>query len=219
MTCVTWRRLPGGRTPGTLPPRGADLAIHAPGDVVRQWPDLIASERQLAAAVARIGVARAELYPRLSLTGAFSYQSLSASTLLAGASRAWSVGPTIRLPIFDRDRLRAAVQVADARAEQALISHERAVLAALGECEDALTRLAQARERRAHLDAALAARETALAAAANRRAQGLENELGVLDARERARLARDATIQGRLDEAVALVAVAKAMGGGIEVGP
>lgn len=211
-------RLPGGPAPTALPPRGADLAVRAPGDVLRQRPDLAASERLLAAAVARVGVAEAELYPRLSLTGAFSYQSLSAGTLLEGASRAWSLGPSIRLPIFDRGRLRAAVRAADARAEQALISHERTVLAALGECEDALTRLAQARERRAHLDAALAARETALAVAANRRAQGLENELAVLDARERVRLARDATVQGRLDEAVALVAVAKAMGGGIEAG-
>ena len=212
-------RLPGGALPDTLPPRGADVALRAPGDVVRLRPDLIASERQLAAAVARVGVAQAELYPRLSLTGAFAYQSLSASTLLEGASRAWSVGPTLRLPIFDRGRLRAAVRVADARAEQALIRHERTVLAVLGECEDAFTRLTQARERRLRLGEALTARETALAAAANRRAQGLDNELAALEARERVRLARDATVVARLDEAVALVTVAKVMGGGIEVGP
>lgn len=117
-----------GQMPGTLDAElAADAPIPAPPDVLaagvpsealRHRPDVRAAERRLAAATARIGEASAALFPRFSLTGSFGLQSQELNDLPEGDSRFWVVGPAVRWPILDFGRVRAAIGVQDARADE-----------------------------------------------------------------------------------------------------
>nr|MBA3686210.1 TolC family protein [Planctomycetota bacterium] len=202
--------------PSAIPVPIAGLAMVAPADLVRRRPDLRLRERQVAAAVARSGIAEAELYPRLSLSGSFAYESTRASDLFDSASRAWSIGPSIRVPLFNRGRLKQQVAVQDARAEQAVAAYEHAVLQAYADVENALASLARQGERAAQLDRQVAALASALELAEQRHQEGLDSYLAVIDARTRLVDARDVRAQARLDAARQLVALAAALGGGWE---
>ena len=87
-----------------LPPLTATIGV--PADLLRQRPDIRRAERQLAAQTARIGMARAELFPRFSLTGSFGYESVDTDNLFDADSRVFSLGPSLRWHIFDGGRIR-----------------------------------------------------------------------------------------------------------------
>src|SRR5262249_14600189 len=119
----------------SAPPR---LIVGLPSELVLRRPDVRVAERRLAEATAAIGIATADLYPRISLTGAFGLDSLSSADFLKWESRAWSLGPSIRWPIFAGGRIRAQIAVQNAQQEQALASFEKSVLVALEDVENAL---------------------------------------------------------------------------------
>ena len=123
-----------------LPPQAH---VGLPSELLRRRPDIRRAERQLAAANAEIGVATADLYPKFSLSGAFGVQSISASDWFSAPSRFWSIGPTIRWPIFDAGRIRANIEVRNARQEQALTAYEKTVLTAFEDVENALVSYAK----------------------------------------------------------------------------
>ena len=100
-----------------------------------------------AAATAQIGVATADLFPKFSLTGAFGLQSVSASDWFTGGSRFWSVGPTIRWPIFDAGRIRANIEVRNAQQEQLLIQYQKSILTALEDVENSLVSYSREQQR------------------------------------------------------------------------
>jgi outer membrane protein TolC len=106
--------------------------------VLRQRPDLRRAERQLAAATARVGVATADLYPRVFLLGSTGLDSLAASDFFSTDSKTWSVGPSISWPIFRARQIVASIEVRDAQEQQALIGYRQAILNALEEVENAL---------------------------------------------------------------------------------
>lgn len=135
--------------PIPVPPVKA--AVGTPADIVRKRPDVRAAERRLAAEQARIGVARADLLPRLTLGGSLGVASEDASDLFDNGSGLFGFGPSIRWTLFDGGRLRRRVDVQDARAEQALIRWERAVLLALEESENAMTGFVRGQVRRSAL--------------------------------------------------------------------
>ncbi len=174
------------------------------------------AERRLAAAVARIGVSEAELYPRISLTGSFGYESDSGGDLLKSASRYWSIGPSLRWPLFSSGRIRARIAQANARADQAAILYEQTVLQALGEVEDALVAEGRGGEQLVQLDAAVSAAERAVEIAAERRRAGIDDQRAVLIQRRALLQAEDKREQSRLARTLATVALAKALGGGWE---
>jgi hypothetical protein len=87
----------------TAPP---EVPVGLPADLLRRRPEIRRAERQVAAATARIGVAAADLYPKLSLTSSIGLESLQLADLAKGVSRFWSVGPTLSWPIFDAGRIR-----------------------------------------------------------------------------------------------------------------
>src|SRR5947207_5587822 len=123
-----------GREPGSLreemlavaaiPAPPPEVPIGLPSELLRRRPDLRRAERELAAATARIGVATAELYPKFSLTGFFALESVSSGDFAKWGSRAWSVGPTINWAIFQGGRIRARIEVENARQEQAAVVYE-----------------------------------------------------------------------------------------------
>lgn len=201
-------------TPAPLAALPTDVAVGTPADLIRRRPDVQAAERRLAAATARIGVATADLFPRLSLNGTLATVSPTLGGLFEARSEAYSAGPLVSWAFFDLGRVKARIRASDADTRAQLATYEGTVLRALEESENAL--IAYDRNRRAaeHLkDAAVAGREGARLARA-RFENGVSDFLPVLDA-ERALLEAEAHLaETRTNAATSLVAVYKAVAGG-----
>jgi NodT family efflux transporter outer membrane factor (OMF) lipoprotein len=201
---------------GAIPAPPPEVPVGLPSELLRRRPDLRRAERELAAATARIGVATADLYPKFSLTGFFALESINASDFVKWGSRAWSVGPTIQWSIFQGGRIRARIEVENARQEQAAIVYERSILVALEEVEDALIAYAKEQAHRAELSDAVKANAKAVDLANQRYGQGLVDFLNVLDAQRSLYLSQDALVQSERRISEHLVALYKALGGGWE---
>ncbi|HEX9788878.1 MAG TPA: efflux transporter outer membrane subunit [Candidatus Binatia bacterium] len=196
-----------------LPPQAH---VGLPSELLRRRPDIRRAERQLAAANAEIGVATADLYPRFSLSGAFGVQSISASDWFSAPSRFWSIGPTIRWPIFDAGRIRANIEVRNARQEQALTAYEKTVLTAFEDVENALVSYAKEQLRYRSLMDAVVANRRAVAMADELYKNGLIDFLNVLDSQRALYSAESDVAQSEAAMATNLVALYKALGGGWE---
>lgn len=196
-------------------PQPAALQVESvPAQVLRQRPDLASRERELAAASAEIGVARADLYPSLSLSGSIT---VSASSLASSAA-SWSFGPSLSLPIFDGGRRRAAVDSARAGYTAALADYRQGVRNVVKEVEQALVNLDSA-GRRAD-DAATAAREYRRyfhATEVSWRA-GRDSLLTLEEARRTALSAEIQQITLQRDRVAYWIALYKALGGGWQPG-
>lgn len=200
--------------PGPLPAAVPRVPIGLPSDLLRHRPDLREAERRLAAATARIGQAKADWFPKFYLTGAAGLQSLEASDFLDAGSRFWSLGPTMRWPVFSSGRIRQNVRVQDAREEQALLQYEQILLLALEEVENALVAFGREQERHEALLQAEHASELAVTLANDRHRGGLASFLEVLIA-ERALLQfQDDSAQSERRLGQNLVRLYKALGGG-----
>ena len=126
-------------SPKQLPAIAKALNIGNPGDLLQQRPDIMSAERKLAAATARIGVAKADLFPRVSLSGFLGFTAGRGSQIGSAAANAWALGPRITWPAFDLGSVRARLRGADAEADGALASYEQQVLLALEESENAFS--------------------------------------------------------------------------------
>ena len=199
--------------PGTLPPAPPEVPQVLPSELLSRRPDLRRSERELAAATARIGVAKADLFPRFNILGAFGRRSSDISSLNA-SSQFWSGGFFVQWPIFAGGRIRANIHMQEARQEQALLRYEEAILIALEEVENSLTAHERELRRQESLRTSVAANRRALELATERYTSGLENFLAVLDAQRSVYAAEDQLVQSQRNVAVALIAVYKALGGG-----
>lgn len=206
---------PEWETEAPLPPLAADLAIGVPADLLRRRPDIRRAERELAAASARVGVATADLYPRLTLNGSFGLASEEFGNLFEADSRTWGVGPlAVRWPVFDAGRVRSGIRVQEARQEIALVAYERTVLEAYEEVANALVAYARVRERRASLSAAVDATRQAVDLANDLWSRGLTDFLNVLDTQRELFELEDQLAASDAEVATNLVALYKALGGG-----
>ena len=201
------------RIPDTLPPPPGALAIGEPITLLRRRPDVAAAEYAVLAAAARAGVAAAELFPRLVLTGGAGLQSYGVGDSSNRGLR-FGFGVGFTLPFLEWNRIRQRILAADATAEIALADYERTALSALEEAERAITFYVQERERFGHLDLAAQSARAAANLARQRFQFGADNFLTVLDA-ERVRLdAEDRLAQSRVDVTRQAASVFKALGGG-----
>ena len=114
------------------------IIVGLPAELLRQRPDIRRAERILAAQTAQIGVAKAELYPRFSLSGTFALDANHSEGFFEGSNRAWGFGPSFRWNLFDGGRIRNNIKIQEARTEQALIGYEQTVLLALEDVENAM---------------------------------------------------------------------------------
>jgi multidrug efflux system outer membrane protein len=194
-----------------LPPAAR---VGLPSELLRRRPDIRRAERQLAAASAEIGVATADLYPKFSLSGVFGVNSVSASDWFSAPSRFWSIGPTISWPIFDAGRIRANIEVRNARQEQALTQYEKTVLTAFEDVENALVSYAKEQVRYRSLMDAVTANRRALVLADELYKNGLVDFLNVLDSQRALYSAENDLAQSEAAMATNLVALYKALGGG-----
>src|SRR5262249_34844926 len=118
--------------PRSLPPAAPTVPQVLPSELLTRRPDLRRSERELAAATARIGVAKADLFPRFNLIGSFGRRSNDLSSFNA-TSQFWSGGFFFQWPIFAGGRIVSNIRVQEARQEQALFQYQKAILIALEE--------------------------------------------------------------------------------------
>jgi outer membrane protein, multidrug efflux system len=213
-----------GRTPEALvaelmkvqaiPTAKLDMSIGLPSDLLLRRPDVRAAERRIAAANARIGVAKSDLFPHLSLTGSAGLESLDASGFLNGASHYFSFGPGLSWLIFDAGKVRFRMLAERGRTDEAAAVYQRTVLGALTDVETALVSYAQVSVQREKLAAETSAEVDAVKVATELYKQGVVDFLSVLDL-ERALLAADDRLSlADRDTALALVALSKALGGG-----
>jgi NodT family efflux transporter outer membrane factor (OMF) lipoprotein len=190
-------------------------ATGSPGDLLRRRPDLIAAERQLAASNARIGVALAEYYPKLSLIGLIgSATSVSSGNLFGnGAGQAAGV-LGLRWRLFDFGRINAQIDLARGQEAEALAAYRLAVLHATEDVENAFSALVKREEQATVLDRGVdslgRAREASFAAYQ----KGIVSLIEVLKADEDLLHASDTRAQAQTESARAAVAAFKALGGG-----
>lgn len=220
-----------GEQPGTLevpPGKSSDavsnsllepLAVGEPEALMRRRPDIRAAERGLAAATARIGVAAADLFPQLSVSGFLGFITGEADQLGESASEAWSVTPTLSWAALDLGSVRARLRATRAQADGALAFYEQTVLRALEETENAFVAYAQNQSRLASLVLQAAASGRAAELARIRYREGAIEFLRLLDAERTLLEADDAVASAETDLNTSVVAIYKALGGGWEVAP
>ncbi len=200
--------------PKALPPLPPEIPAGLPSDLLRRRPDVRAAERELAASTADIGVAVADLYPRFSLTAGPGLVSTALSTLLQWGSRSFSIGGALNWPLFNGGKTRGNIEVANARQEQAMIGYRKAVLTALRDVEDALSRTEGDRGQLARLEAAAAAASRAEELARTRYRGGLVTYSDVLLAQAKRLNLEEQVVQTKGALARDSVALFKALGGG-----
>ncbi|CAN7229747.1 efflux transporter outer membrane subunit [Pseudoxanthomonas sp. LjRoot168] len=211
-----------GKRPGELDsllaPRPAPafakaLPIGDTTELLRQRPDVRAAERRLAAATARVGVATADLFPRVSLRGFIGFLSGGWGNLVNGDNRAWQVTPSISWAAFDMGSVRARLRASEAQADGVAAQYEKAVLGALEETENALLSYAkQQAQLKLRLEQSVAARRAAELAEVRYRA-GSSDFLTLLDAQRTQLAADDALAQAEAGVNVGVVAIYKSLGG------
>jgi len=197
-----------------IPAVSPSLAVGVPADVLRQRPDVRRAERQLAAQTARIGVAEAELYPRLTLSGSIGLESLSSSSLFSSGSRTASGGIGISWRIFDAGAIRQNIEVQSALQEQHLMAYEAAVLNSLKEVENTLTAFAEEEQRRQALEAAVQAARKAAEQSGFKYQTGLTDFDSVLEAQRSLLTFQDELAQSDGTVVSNLIRLYKALGGG-----
>lgn len=214
-----------GRPPGSLigelsapaPPARlpAEIPVGTPDDLLRRRPDIRQAERMLAGATSRIGVATAELFPRVSLNGSLGRAGFSIGDLGHPANTFFTaVLPQVRWRILDGGRVRAEIDASRARAAAAAAQYEVVVLRAQREAEDALTRLARQQDRRVRLEASVERARRAAALAREQYGRGLTSLLEVLDAERTQLSAQDALAMSETAVVTGTVTLYRALGGG-----
>ena len=198
-----------------IPMTPVEVAVGLPAELLRRRPDVRRAERELAAATARVGVATADLYPRLTLTGIVGLQSADLVDLAENASRFWAAGPiALAWPLFDAGRIRSTIEVQNARQEQAIAFYERTVLIAVEDVENALVAFVREQVRRQALARAVDANRRAVDLASEQYTSGLADFLNVLESQRSLYTAEDQLTLSERAVVSNLIALYKALGGG-----
>jgi NodT family efflux transporter outer membrane factor (OMF) lipoprotein len=200
--------------PGDIPLPPLKATIGVPADLLRQRPDIRRAERLLAAQTARIGVAKAALYPSFSLTGTFGFESVNADDLFNADSNVFSFGPSLRWNIFSGGRIRNLVKAQDAVTKRYLFSYEQSILNALREVENALKAYIEDRVRLDALKRSVTAARQSVELATNLYKQGLVDFQPVLDAKRDQFNFENQLAAARGNSAANFVRLYAALGGG-----
>jgi NodT family efflux transporter outer membrane factor (OMF) lipoprotein len=226
-----------GQPPGTvdgmlvastgIPTAPVEVAVSVPAELLRRRPDILRAELLSMAQGERIGVARADLYPRFSLFGEIGVQTSTGAgelsndadlgDLFKGGSIFWAFGPRVVWPIFNYGRIKNNVRVQDARFQQQLVDYQNTVLEAAREVEDGLVGYLKSQEATAFARNAAAAAQRSADLAMTQYREGAVDYQRVLEA-QRSLLQEQITLtQSRSSIATNLIALYKALGGGWEL--
>ena len=205
-------------TVGEIPVPPGEIAVGIPADLIRRRPDIRAAERTLAAATARIGEAKAELYPKLSLTGQFGFTSTSFSDLFNWSSRAYAAGPAVSWNLFNGGRFQSLIDRQESVTRQALLAYEQTVIEAIGEVESSLNAFVCAVQQRTDWNDAVAEAHQAYRLTRQQYEQGVTDLFSVITAQQNLLTAEDSLAQAQGLAAQSLVSVYRALGGGWTAG-
>lgn len=202
---------PAPDAPPASPPT---IPAGLPAALLERRPDVAAAEANLAAANARIGVAKAAFFPAVSLTGSAGYASAELDQLFRADSRLWAIGPSVHLPLFQGGRNRANLARSRAAYEENVALYRQRVLVAFREVQDALTATRLLAEQAAAQERAVAAARRAGELAQTRYASGYVNYFEVIDAQRALLGAERAATQAGTQRLLNSVALVRALGGG-----
>lgn len=199
-----------------VPPVPPRIPVGVPSELARRRPDIRDAEAQLHAATANIGVAVANFYPSVTLSGSVGLQSLQPWQMFNFNARDYSVGPGITIPIFQGGQLRATLELRKAQEQEAAINYQKTVLTAWNEVDNALTAYRTEQARRDQLVQAVAENQRALSLAQSRYQDGVADFLQVLTAQQNLLSTEQQLALATTNVSNNLVAVYKALGGGWE---
>lgn len=202
-----------------LPTLPQSLALGSPEALLRRRPDIRVAERQLASAAASVGVAVADLFPRITIDASIGLTAPRFNLLDESGNDRRSFGPSMSWGLLDFGHVYQRIRAAGARNAAALASYEQTVLLALEETENALSDFARERQRLEHLARAAKASGEAADLAGQRFEGGVSDFLTALDAYRTSLDAEDQLAISQTRVATSLVAIYKALGGGWEIAP
>ncbi|HEX4053813.1 MAG TPA: efflux transporter outer membrane subunit [Tepidisphaeraceae bacterium] len=202
--------------PARLPMVPENIAPGLPVDLLRRRPDIREAEREVAQATARVGVATANLFPRVAITAGIGMQGQGLGRTPAVNSFLWSAGPSAYWPLLDFGTLDALIGIEDLRTHEALVNYKRTILAAVEEVENAISSYDAQQQRLRDLANALTASQRAVDLAQQRYNRGLTDFLNVLDAERQLYELQDQYAVAQEDVVVQFISLYKGLGGGWE---
>lgn len=195
-----------------LPPA---LPVTVPSALVHKRPDIRVAEADLQAANAAIGVATAQMYPDINLSGSLAAQALSTATLFNGSSLLWNIAADLAVPIFHGGALEAQEDMAQANYQATLATYQQTVLTAFGQVADLLRALKHDAQQQEAAQAAYAASDAALKLQRLSYGEGKTDLLQLLDAQRGLQQASLGLVRARAQRLQDTAALAVAMGGGM----
>ncbi|MBB5402932.1 NodT family efflux transporter outer membrane factor (OMF) lipoprotein [Paraburkholderia sp. JPY162] len=200
--------------PQTVPPVPPVVPVGLPSTLARRRPDIRRAEANLHAATASVGVAVAQFYPDVSLTGKAGTRATNARDLARWSHLFYSFGPTVSLPIFEGGALVANLRMSEAQQAEAALDYRKTVLTALRDVDNALVVYRTDQARRDALADSVSAQLTSFDLSRDSYRKGLTSFINVLDAQRQLAQAREQYAQGTTQVSTDLVALYKALGGG-----
>jgi NodT family efflux transporter outer membrane factor (OMF) lipoprotein len=197
-----------------IPVIHGDVAVGIPGDLIRRRPDIKSAERQVAAQMLRVGVAKANLYPTFTLSGTFTFGAQNLLNVLTPASFGATVLGAVQQAILNRRSLKAQVKLQNALLDQYEASYDSTLLGGVRDVENSLQAFGQDQVRRKLLASASVSAEQSAAMARELYASGLKDFLTVLDSERTMLVVQNNLVQTDAAVASDLIQIYKAMGGG-----
>ena len=202
-----------------IPATGLETAVGVPADLIRRRPDIRGAEQRLVAQTARVGEAKADLYPKLTLSGSLGWEALALGGLISPANMVAAVGAGISWSIFKQGSVRAQIEIEDALQEQALIEYETVLRTAVEEVENALVGLVKESRKQESLAKAVKAAREASDLALREYKNGLSDFQKVLETQQSLASFEDQMAASRGQAALNLITMYKAVGGGWSATP
>jgi multidrug efflux system outer membrane protein len=198
----------------TEQPQPPELPAGLPSALLERRPDIRQAEQQLVAVNANIGVAKADLFPQIAVTGSGGLQSVALASLFSGSAGFWAVGASAAQSVFDGGRIRNRVRLAEAQQQEAALVYQRTIQQAFRDVADALIAYRKTREFRVQQEQLTRAAEDATRLSTLRYQGGATSYLEVLDSDTRKFAAQLNLVQAQHDELQSVVRTYRALGGG-----
>jgi multidrug efflux system outer membrane protein len=213
-----------GKNPESIPrgmklvdqPHAVEVPAGLPSSLLERRPDIQQAEQELIAANAQIGVAKAQYFPQISLTGAGGFQSAALSSLFTGPAGLWAFAGSLVQPVFEGGRIKNKVKFAEARTQEATLQYQQTIQQAFRDVSDSLVRYQKSQEVRAQLELLANSAQDATRLSNMRYKGGATSYLEVLDSDTRYFAAQLSLAEAQLAELQALVQIYRSLGGGWE---
>jgi len=211
-----------GKNPADVPrgfvlieqPHAPEVPAGLPSLLLERRPDIREAEQQLIALNAQIGVAKADYFPSIALTGTGGFQSSALTSLFSGPAGLWSFGGSVTQPVFEGGRIRNRVRFAQARRDEATLVYQQTIQQAFREVSDSLIAYQKSQEFRVQQEQVTRAAEDATRLSNMRYKGGATSYLEVLDSDTRRFAAQLTLAQAQLNELQSMVRIYRALGGG-----